>query len=244
LKAVITAGGPIDGEYARAAGTTLKALAPVRGRTMLARTIEAVRELGVRRIAVVGNEAIRSACETSVERIVPDAGSGTGNVVAALEAWAEDGDPLLYLTCDMPYVGVASLRDFVNRTPSDALAMPLCEHAAFVERFAGAPDFGITLGGERVVNGGAFHIPAGAAHRIGSFATQLFEARKAPWRMATIAGPLLLLRFAIKRLSIAQLEMRGRALLNVPVLAVRACMPELGYDADSVEEYRYARHHS
>jgi GTP:adenosylcobinamide-phosphate guanylyltransferase len=243
LKAVITAGGPIDGEYARAAGTPLKALAKVRGQTMLERTIAALRGIGLDRIAVVGNDAIREACGASVERVIPDGGSGSRNVLGALAAWEEDGDALLYLTCDMPYVTSASLRDFVERTPSDALAMPLCEYASFAARFPGATGFGITLGGERVVNGGAFHIPAGASPRIRSFATQLFEARKAPWRMATIAGPLLLLRMVVGRLTIVQLEARGRTLLGIPAGAIRNALPELSFDADTTEDYRYACSH-
>jgi GTP:adenosylcobinamide-phosphate guanylyltransferase len=243
LKAVITAGGPIDGEFAAAADTRLKALAMVRGRTMLARTIDALRAIGVTRIAVVGNDAIRAACGESVERVVPDRGSGARNVLGALDAWPEDGGPLLYLTCDMPYLDAGSLRDFVDRTPREALAMPLCEYAAFARRYPGAEGFGISLSGERVVNGGAFHIPAGGSARIRSFATQLFDARKAPWRMATIAGPLLLLRFLIGRVTIAQLEARARTLLDMPVLAIRNCAPELGFDADTIADYCYACGH-
>jgi len=240
LKAVITAGGPIEGAFARASGTSLKALAPVRGRTMLARTIEALRAIEVDRIAVVGNDEISGAVGSLVDRIVPDGGSGSRNILGALGAWPEDGEPLLYLTCDMPYVTAAALSDFASRTPGDALAMALCEADAFAARFPRASGFGITLAGERVVNGGVFHIPAGAAPRIRSFATQLFEARKAPWRMAAIAGPMLLLRFIIGRASIAHLEERGRLLLDIPVTAVRNCAPELGFDADTIAEYRHA----
>jgi GTP:adenosylcobinamide-phosphate guanylyltransferase len=243
LKAVITAGGPIDGEFARAAGTALKALAPVRGRTMLARAIGALRDIGVERIAVVGNEEIRAAYGSAVEEIVPDGGSGTRNILSALGAWPEDGESLLYLTCDMPYISGAAMQGFVERVERDALAIPLCEHDAYVARFPGAPPAGITLGGVRVVNGGAFHIPAGSAQGIRSFATQLFEARKTPWRMATIAGPALLVRFMLGRLSIAQLEARGRFLLGIPVAAVRYCAPELGFDCDVIADYAYANEH-
>lgn len=243
MKAVVTAGGPIDGEFARAAGTTLKALAPVRGSTLLGGTIAALRDFGIERIAVVGGDAVRDACAHSVERVVPDTGSGRGNVLAALEAWPEDGNALLYLTCDMPFVDAASLRSFVANVETGTLAMPLAEHRAYLARFPGAPDSGITLGGERVVNGGAFHIPAGSAERIRTFATQLFEARKAPWRMATIAGPLLLLRFIVGRLTIDQLEARGNELLGIPVRAIRNCAPELGFDCDLMVDYAYALQH-
>lgn len=243
MKAVITAGAPIEGEFARVAGTSLKALAPIRGRTMLDRTIDALRGAGVKRIAVVGNDEIARSVNGNVDKIVSDGGSGAKNVLGALHAWPDDDEPLLYATCDMPFVTSGSVRAFLDRVPPDTLAMPLTEIDDFTKRFPDAPAFGIALAGERVVNGGIFHIPAGATARIASFATALFDARKAPWRMATIAGPMLLAKFAIRRLSVAELEARGRKVLGMNVLAVRGCAPELAYDADVADEYRYAIEH-
>lgn len=243
MKAVITAGGTIDGLYAQLAGTRVKALAKVRGATMLDRTISVLRENGVDRIAIVGNADVRSSVDGTVEKIIDDAGTGAKNVLGALDAWPDDGGPLLFLTCDMPYITVAPLREFLAQVPSDTLAMPLTEIADFAARFPGAPPFGITLDGECVVNGGVFHIPAGATARIRSFATALFDARKAPWRMATIAGPMLLLKFALKRLSIGDLEARARKVLGVKVAAIRNAAPELAFDVDTADEYRYAVDH-
>jgi CTP:molybdopterin cytidylyltransferase MocA len=243
MYAVITAGGQIDGAYAARAGTTLKALAPVRGRTMLARTIDALRACGLERIAVVGNDAIRDECErVAPVTMVPDAGTGAGNVLGALDAWPDDA-ALLYLTCDMPYVDARSLRWVLDRIEPSTLSMPLAEHAAFVQRFPGAPPFGITLAGERVVNAGVFHIPAAARARIRAFATTMFEARKAPWKMATVAGPLVLLQFVFGRASIGALERRARSVLAMPVTALRNAPPELAFDADADAEYVYALAH-
>ena len=243
MKAVITAGGSIEGAYAELAGVPLKALAPVRGQTMLDRTLDALREIGVARVAVVGNDDIRRAVDGRVEKVVPDSGSGAKNVLGALDAWEDDGEPLLYLTCDMPFITTSAIHAFVSQVPADTLAMPLTEHADFVKRFPDAPPFGITLAGECVVNGGVFHIPEGASAGIRSFATALFDARKAPWRMATITGPGLLVKFALKRLSISDLESRAKKVLDMNVVAIRNCAPDLAYDADTVDEYRYALDH-
>ena len=243
MYAVITAGGPIDGEYASAAGTMLKALAPVRGRTMIARTLDALLGCGIARIAVVGNDEVAAECaRVASVTMVPDAGSGAGNVLGALDAWPDDG-PLLYLTCDMPYIEARSLRWFLEHVDAQTLAMPLAEHNDFARRFPGAPPFGITLGGERVVNAGAFHLPAGSRGRVRSFATTLFDARKAPWKMASIAGPMILLRFLVGRASLRALETRACELLALPVAATRGAPPELAYDADTIDEYRYALEH-
>jgi len=243
MRAVITAGGPIDGEYAALAGTDRKALAEVRGKTMLARAIDALRSCGIDAIAVVGNDAVARECASVAPvTMVRDAGSGEGNVLGALAAWPDD-ESLLYLTCDLPYLDARSLRWFVDRIEPQTLSMPLCEYALYEQRFPGAAPAGITLGGERVVNAGAFHLPAGSGARLRSVAAALFTARKAPWRMARIAGFATLLRFASGRLTIAALEARAHRVLELPVAALRGAPPELAYDADTAADYRYARAH-
>lgn len=243
MNAVITAGGPIDGEFARLAGTDRKALAPVRGQTLISRTIDALRECGIERIAVVGNDAVRNACTPfAVVKIICDAGSGAANVRGALDAWPDE-EPLLYLTCDLPYIDARSLQWFLDRVDRRTLAMPLVEVDAFHERFPGAPPFGITLAGERVVNGGVFHLPQGSRARIRALASALFDARKAPWKMATIAGPLVLAQLVLRRLSVRALEARAQHVLALPVTALRDAPPELAYDVDTLAEYRYALDH-
>ena len=130
MKAVITAGGRIDGPFARDAGTNVKALAPVRGATMLARMIEALRANGATQIAVVGGSEVRAACNDVVEQVIDESPSGSTNLLLALRAWPEDGEPLLYATSDLPYVTGESVAAFLNQVPSGSLAIPLTEVAA------------------------------------------------------------------------------------------------------------------
>jgi GTP:adenosylcobinamide-phosphate guanylyltransferase len=240
VKAVVTAGGRIGGEYEHAAATGVKALAVVRGKSMLDRVLDALRTAGTTRIAVIGGNDVRSACEARVEKVIDEGTTGEENVLRALRAWDDDGEPLLYATSDMPYVTAAAVDDFVRRVPQNAVAMALSEHADFVRRFAGAPPAGIELAGERVVNGGVFSLPSGSSGRIADLATRLFGARKAPWRMATLVGPAALLLLATGRLSIPAIEREALRIVKLPCLAVRTCAPELAFDADTLAEYRYA----
>lgn len=240
--AVITAGGRVDGEFAGVLGTPVKALAPFGDTNFLQITIDALRGAGVERIAIVGGAQVRSACADRVEQFIDESPEGAENLRRALHAWNSDA-PLLYLTSDMPFITAQTLSAFLARVPDATLVLPLTEWEEFDRRFPGAPPFGITLGGERIVNGGAFVIPAGAHDRIERFATKFFDARKSVWRMAQLTGPTLLLQFVFRRLSVAQLEAHARRLLGVPALALRSAPPELAYDVDVLEEYRYAVAH-
>lgn len=237
--AVITAGGRVDGEFASAIGTPVKALAPFRGATLLSRTIEAVRGLGIDRIAVIGGSDVRSACDRQVESVIEESASGSENMIRALRAWS-DAPILLYLTSDMPFISARSLGAFADRVPGETLALPLTDWKSFDERFPGAPPFGITLARERVVNGGAFVIPRAAVARLERIAGEFFEARKSVWRMARLTGPALLLQFVFRRLSVDRLEREAERILGIPAKAVRNAPAELAYDVDVLEEYRYA----
>ncbi len=244
MKAVITAGGRVDGPFAHTAGTRVKALASVRGHTMLGRMIESLRSVGADRIAVVGGDEVRAACGAVVERFVDESVSGSVNLLRALHAWPDDGETLLYATSDLPYVTPRAIETFVASASSGAIAVPLAEFDEFQRRFPDAPpSFGITLAGERVVNGGVFALPAGSTERVAALAARFFDARKRPWRMASLVSPIVLLRFLLRRLSVADLEALGARVLRMPACAVRRSAPELAYDVDSFVEYGYACTH-
>jgi len=211
---------------------------------MLDRVLGALRGAGASQIAVVGGEEVARACRDRVERVIGDTGSGTGNLVRALRAWPDDGEPLIYATSDMPYVSAEAIVDFLSRVPPGHVALPLAEMDAFARRFPGAPPAGITLAGERVVNGDVFTIPGGSIDAVERVAAKFFQARKRPWQMAGLVSPRLMVRFLFRRLGIGHLEEHARGVLGVSAVAVRGCRPELAFDADNVEEYEYARGHA
>jgi CTP:molybdopterin cytidylyltransferase MocA len=239
VKAVVTAGGRIEGAFAELAGTHVKALAPVRGTTMLARMIDALRAAGIGEIAVVGGDEVRAACASQVDRFMDESPSGSENLLRALRAWP-DTERLIYATSDLPYVTASAIRDFVDRVGQGALAVSLAEFGAFTARFPNAPPVGIRLAGERVVNGGVFSIPHGATQKLAAMATRFFEARKRPWRMASLVGPAVLFRFLSGRLRVSDLEEMALHVLQVPAQALRGCAPELAFDVDTETDYRYA----
>ena len=239
MNAVITAGGLVEGDFARTIGTRVKALAPLGGSTMLERAIDAARNAGAQRVAVVGGESVRACCATRVERVIEADDDGGENVLRALAAW--DGAPLLYLTSDMPFVTAESLQRFAERSAGYAVTMPLAEHDAYVQRFPNAPEHVVELGGERVANGNAFFIAPEAIAPLRVWATRFFDARKSKLGMARLLGPALLLRFLFRRLTVAAIERKAERALRLRVAAIRGADPEICYDVDTLQEYLYAR---
>ncbi len=239
VNAVITAGGLVDGEFARTLGTDVKALARLGGSTMLDRAIDAARGAGVEKLAVVGGEAVRVHCHDRVDAVIDAAADGGANVLRALAAW--EGAPLLYLTSDMPFVTAQTVQRFAQRSTGIAITMPLAAHDAYVRRFPNAPEHVIELGGECVANGNVFFIDAPAIAPVRAWATRFFAARKSKLGMARLLGPALLLRFVLGKLTIRAIEAKAQRTLGLTVAAIRNSDPEICYDVDTLEEYLYAR---
>lgn len=238
LDAAILAGERVDGEFARRIGTTVKALARVRGVTLLEQAIEAVRSAGARRVAVVGGSEVRAVCAHLVDRVVDETFDGAENVHRALHAWA--GAPVLVSSSDLPFAQGRDVLEFLTRVDRSAIGCPLASAAEYERQFPGSATHATELWGERVVNGSMFYLPADAGQRIDAVAQKFFRVRKNAVRMAMLLGPGLLLRYAMKRLTIADLERRAEGMLGLRAQAVRNASPALCYDIDSLGDYAYA----
>lgn len=238
LHAAILAGGRVNEGFARHLGTSIKALARVGGITLLETAIEAARSAGAQRIAVVGGPEVRAACAHRVDLIIDEAPRGSENVRRALLAWP--AVPLLLASSDLPFVRGHHIRAFLDRAPADAIGMPVASEAQYQHEFPGSPPHATELLGERVVNASMFYIPPDGAWRVDALAQKLFQARKSLTRMALLLGPGLIVRYALRRLSVEDLERRAQRTLGVPAKAVRDSAPALCYDIDSAAEYAYA----
>jgi GTP:adenosylcobinamide-phosphate guanylyltransferase len=238
MRAVVTAGGLAGGAFAEAIGGRVKALAPVGARTLLDVALDACEGAGVAGVAVIGGPEVRAHLAARDVRVIDADPDGGENVLRALGAWP--GERFVYLTSDLPFASAAGLRDLIARSAAFALAMALADVDAYAARFPGAGEHSVALGGERVANGNAFVVAAEAVEPARALATKLFAARKSLPKLALLLGPSLCLRFATKRLTIADLEAYGERRLGVPVGAVRGCDPGLCYDVDTLADYEYA----
>lgn len=238
MNAVITAGGLVDGDFARRIGTDVKALAQLGNATLLDRAIDAARGAGAQRVAVVGGDAVREHVSSKVDRVIDAHADGSENVLRALAAWPSSA--LLYLTSDMPFVSAEGVRAFLDRSVSFCVTMPLADAQVYESRFPDAPEHVVELGGERVANGNVFYLAPEAVGPVRHWATRFFEARKSKVRMAILLGIPLLLRFAARTLTIEAIERKAGRTLGVPVRAIRDADPGICYDVDTLTDYEYA----
>jgi CTP:molybdopterin cytidylyltransferase MocA len=242
LVAAITAGGRVDGAFAERIGSDVKALAPWQSGALIDASIAAARAAGAQRVAVVGPSPVLAHCAGRIDEALAEQATGEGNLRAALESARDDA--LLFLASDMPFVDGPSLTDFLARGRDADVAMPLAEQREYEAAFPGSPVHTTAVGRERVAGGSAFYFAPGIGPRIEQVAAQLFTARKSLWGMARLLGPALLVTFALRRLTVHDVEQRAHRVLGLRARAVRNAAPQLCYDVDTLGEYEYALRHS
>ncbi len=239
MYAVITAGGTSGDALARATGSAYKALAPLGSRCLIDPAIDAARGNGAAGIAVVAPAEGAAYCAARVDRVVEASAAGTENILRALHAFPA-ADRLVFLTCDMPFIDAPALAVFVERSSDAALTMALGNADAYRAEYPGAPPHTVKLGSAEVANGSAFVIARAAVAPLERVAGRFFAARKSLPRLAALLGPALCVRFALRRLRVADIEARASRVLGVPARAVTNAAPGLCYDVDDVADWAYA----
>ncbi len=228
----------MDGAFAALIGSDVKALAPMGARRLIDMAIEAAKTVKVERIVVVGNATVREHCGHDVDDVLPAVAEGRENLRRAL--LSADGNDLLLLTSDLPFITGDALDDFLARRGDADIAMPLAEADEYEAKFPGAADHATTVGTTRVVNASVFFFSGAVIERVEPVSQQFFEARKSLTRMAALTGPVLLTKYLTGRLHIEDVERRAEQVFGVKARAVRSASPLLCYDVDTIEDYRYA----
>ncbi|HZO87279.1 MAG TPA: nucleotidyltransferase family protein [Chthonomonadaceae bacterium] len=245
---VLPAGGRISGEFARIAGTEIKALIHLGGQTLLQRAIEVFRATGrVERIVVVGPEAaLAEARAAGVEGAILEGVSGPENFLRGLQ-WLQEQNGghaprALLSTTDLPFLTPEAINAYLDACPPQAdVAVPVITRQAFEARFPGTQNIFVPLREGAITIGCVFLINPETLLNNRPHIERIFQARKSQWQMARLVGWRTVARFATRQLTIRAIEERCGQILGCTGVGVRDCAPELGFDIDLPQEYEYAR---
>ncbi len=249
LDVALPAGGRVTGEFARQAGTDIKALIRLDadGPTILEHTMTTLRATGrVGRIVVVGPEAVLSQARAlGADGVVAEGATGPENILRGL-AWLGESGTLaarvLVVTTDLPFLTPQSVRRFLAACPPDAdVAIPIVTQQAYEARFPGSPNTFARLRDGAFTLGCVFLLEPRLLLQNRARLERLFAARKSQWRMVSLVGLPTLLRWMTGRLAVAHIVARAGAILGCRGAAVLDAPPELAFDIDLPEDFAHAR---
>lgn len=239
--AVVLAGVRPGGDaLANAHGVPRKALIRVGGVPMLVRVLRALqRSQSVDRIAICGADRellLEGGIEADLlEGVIwlEAAAQPSASVVAALDRLGNEA-PVLVTTGDHPLLTA----EIVDAFCGEALASGGDVVAAAVDAAtvrAAYPDalrtfYPLRDGGYTGCN--LFAFLGGGGRRAAEAWRHVEQHRKKPWRVVAMLGPLVLVRFALRRLTLeAAVEVLSRR-LGVRARVIRLAVADAGIDVD------------
>jgi CTP:molybdopterin cytidylyltransferase MocA len=247
--AILPAGGKIDAEFAKVVGTEYKALILIDGKTVLGRTIEALQTTGIiRNTIVIGpDEVLLSDDGQKATYKLPPGETGPDNIFRGLEQLLKEPEPpekVLIVTTDLPFLSPAAILDFVNRCPNDRdICVPLIRERDFMERYPGIGATFVKLKDDAWTTGNVFMMDVKALQKAKPHIERVFENRKSKAGMARLLGPVFLLKYLTKRLTLVDIEAKILTMLGCSGAAITKSDPALHFDIDFLDDYEYAVKH-
>ena len=148
---------------------------------------------------------------------------------------------MLVLTTDLPFLTPEAISAFIDSCPSGVdVCVPLVSKEAFEGRFPGSGSQFVRLADGEWTIGCGFLVNPEAIQANRDHLEQIFAVRKSQVGMARLLGLGFIIRLLTHRLTVAHIEDRCVSMLGCSGKAVLQSPPELAFDMDSVQEYRYA----
>ena len=232
---------------AQAAGVSCKALAPVSGRPMVLRVLDALdqaREVGTRILvgpsedAVAVNRELQDMVDSGQVRWLSPKLSPSSSAFSALQEIPGDV-PVLLTTADHALLSAAMVDHFCDqarRSGCDVVA-GVARHELVTEAFPGTRRTVTRLkdGGYCGCNLFAFLTPQ--ARRAADFWRQVEQERKKPLRVVKVMGWMAVLRYLLGRLTLEEALNRLSRRMKLRAGAVLMPFAEAAVDVDKVEDW-------
>ncbi len=156
---------------------------------------------------------------------------------------APEDELVLICASDLPVLNAAALEEFLTlaRTRPADLAYACVERRTHLARFPNVPHTWARLADGTYCGGGCVALRPRVLSGIDRLLGRLGSARKNPLRLASIFGPDVLLRYALRRLTMARVERRATQLLGATAVAAVCGYPEIAINVDRVSDVTLAR---
>ena len=243
ITAIVLAGGPADDLAALQPGAPNKAFVEIAGKTLAQRAIEGLRssaEIG-RIIVVAPVSAHAHPALAGADECRPDGERITESLRNGLAGLPPD-DLVIVAASDLPILTEVAVTDFVRRglAADPDIGYGCLEKQKHLDAYPDLPHTWAPLKGGTYCGGGMIVIKPRALPELERFIEKLGAARKNPLALAGIFGWDVLLKFAIRQLTLEAAEARASQLLGMKARAIVSPFAETAVNVDRVSDVALA----
>ncbi len=249
VDAVVLAGG--DGAVIDPT-CRFKGLLPVAGRPMVEWVVDALNASEtVDEVAVVvpSAEGLDAWIDQAPKIVISDS-SFIDNIIAGIGAFRTDR-PVLLATGDIPAITPEAIDDFVRRsleTGADVI-YPLIRESDLAREFPGSERTFVRIAEGKVTGGNLMLVDPTLVGRNRAIGDRIFATRKNPLAMARVIGFRFVVRLALGKLTVGEVEKKLGQLIGGSGAAIYTTHTSIGADVDKpidvvvAERVLYARAH-
>lgn len=244
LTTIVLAGGKPDEVAALQPGVPNKAFITIAGKPLVTRTLEALRAApSVGRIIVVAPAAAHNLPALALADETREDGTRIRDSLSNGLSGLPPDEDVFVSASDLPVLSTVCIESFLR----DAIAAraeltyAILERRLHESRFPEVPHTWAKLRDGTYCGAGFITLRPRVWPLLSQFIEQLGAARKNPLRLASLFGWDVLLRFALRRLSVADAQNRASAILGARVCAVFSEHPEMAVNVDRVSDVALAQ---
>lgn len=233
-----------------AAGTPCKAVAPVAGVPMLERVLSALEESGLvdsillcgpPRTVVESTPSLASRIATGEVGWMENASTPSASALAGLAALPQSR-PVLVTTADHALLRAEIVREFVRRALASGndLVAGVADMDTVTARFPGVRRTATRFRGGAYCGCNLFLFRTPRGRVLAEFWRRVEHERKRPWRVVVGAlGPLAVLRYVLRRLTLDQALRRLSRRVNARVGVILLPYAEAAVDVDTPADLHF-----
>jgi molybdopterin-guanine dinucleotide biosynthesis protein A len=240
---VVLAGGPRDAVALRDPNAPNKAFISVAGRTLVTRTIDALRSSPrIGRIIIVAPESTHtSPTLANADERRTDGPRITDSLRSGLRDLPPD-ELIIIAASDLPILTRAAVNEFITQAEETGadIIYACVEQGAHLARFPEIPHTWAHVREGVYCGAGLTALRPRVFTSLERFLERLGAARKNPLALASIFGPRILALYALRKLGITEAEARAAYLLGASVRAVVCSHPEIAVNIDRVHDVALA----
>ena len=250
--AIILAGKrPGTDPVAEAAGVACKSFAPIGGRPMVLRVLDALaasRQVGSQILcgpspSTIANEPeLKARIETGQVQWMDSLATPSASTYNALQSLSEN-TPVLVTTADHALL-TSQIVDFfcdqARRSDCD-LAFGLTSYKGVRAAFPETRRTAIKFNDDAYSSCNLFGFLNQRSHRAAAFWRRIEQDRKKPLRMMRVFGWWTVLQFGLGRFSLAQGLEKLSAMIQIRVRAVLLPFPEAAVDVDTADDWHFVQ---
>ncbi len=234
VNALVLAGSKNDGLLSQCSHVPYEAMIPIGSKAMIEYVIDALRESPlIKEIVVVGPAEITGLCQNGNIKVVSPSDNIIDNIRRGVSMLPKT-EKILLATSDIPLITTQAIEDFLNKCKNqeaDVFYPVISKEVVKKSNYYTKRTY-VAFKEGKFTGGNLFLFDPVVVEKSLENGRQVVAARKSPLKLSRMLGLPFLVKFMLRKVSLAEAENKASELLQIRGKVIVTHYPEVGVDVD------------